>query len=113
MILALISVSFILILLFVRGFNFAYAKGESNILKSSDRSLVSFWKWLTRVLSEAWDDVVDLVKDFPHIFLHFLNRIFYKLYKRTKKLINLIKGNRIKSDGGSVSLYLKRIEKGE
>ena len=111
MILSIISVALILILLLVRKFNFVYAKGESKVLSSSDRKIVSFWNWLKRIYRESSDDVVELVKDTPHITLHFLNRIFYKLYKRTKKLINLIKGKRIRSDGGSVSLYLKRIEK--
>jgi hypothetical protein len=110
LILGFISIVFVLFLVTMRYFSLAYAKGSSSMLSKSDSKIVSLWSWIKRFCRETGQDISELFKDLPHIVLHFFQKLFYKLYKRTKKLVDLIKGNRIQTDKGSVSLYLKKIE---
>ena len=107
------SSSIILFILFgIRYFHLAYAKeGKSKFLSFTDKKIHRVGHKGYIFFRNTNRDIVDLFKDSPHIILNLLNKIFFKLYKRTKKLIDLIKGNKIKKDGGSVSLFLQKIEK--
>jgi hypothetical protein len=112
--LVLISITSIMLFLIfgVRYFNLAYAKeNNSKLLSFTDKKLNHIGHKAYVFFRNTNRDIVDLLKDTPHIILNLLNKIFFKLYKRTKKLIDLIKGNKIKKDGGSVSLFLQKIEK--
>ena len=110
LILAIVSVVVITFLVSMRYFNLVYAKGSSAMLAKTDSSLSSAWKFVSKFYFDTLQDVTELIKDLPHICLDIVNKLLFKLYKRTKKLVDLVKGNRIKTDGGSVSLYLKNIE---
>ena len=110
-ILASVSIVFILFLITMRYFSLAYAKGQSSFLNKTDSKISSLWLWSRKAYRNTVEDITDLFKDIPHISLQILNKILYFLYKKTKRLIDLIKGNRINTEGGSVSLYLKKIEK--
>ena len=112
LILVAVSVVVLVSLLFVRHYNLAYAKSSANeFLDKSDYRIYSEWNWFAKFYQATSRDIVELVKDSPHIVLHFLSKVFYFLYKKTRKLVDLIKGNKIKTDRGSVSIYLKKIEK--
>jgi hypothetical protein len=106
-----VSVIVLLFLVSMRYFSLSYAKGNSNFLYKSDLKINFIWVRIKKFYRETSMDITDLFKDIPHLVLHFLNRVFYKLYKKTKKLVDLIKGNKVPTDRGSVSIYLKNIEK--
>jgi hypothetical protein len=105
-----ISIVFILFLVSMRYFKIAYAKGGTSVFFKTDKKIFSFWQHLKRIYLEISRDLTELVKDLPHLVIRLLNKIFYKLYKKTKRLI---KGNKVSTNKGAVSLYLKRIEKDE
>lgn len=110
----LISVSLFILLLMVviRYMSVLYAKDEYDYkLLRSDKFIYFSWIRFVKLYREIRKDITELIKDLPHIILHFLSNFFYYLYKKTKKLVDIIKGNKIKTDGGSVSIFLKKIEK--
>lgn len=106
-----VSVVALLFLVIVRKFNLAYSKADSQFLIKTDRKIFLFKNSIFVFYKNIQNGVSDLIKDFPHISLKLINKIFYILYKKTKKLVDLIKGNKIPGSKGSVSIYLKRIEK--
>ena len=112
--LILIGISAVIVLLMVsvRYFKIAYAKTDGNSFVRVDNKINSVWSWFRKIFMDTSDDIAELIKDIPHLSMHFLNRIFYRLYKKTKKIVDLIKGKRIKTDKGSVSIYLKSIDEG-
>ena len=112
MILIIVSIGVISVLFLILHLRFAYASGHSNFLNKSDKIFISigyYFKMLFRRISRI---VTEFIKDIPHLSLNALNKILYRSHKKTKKLVDVIKGNRIKKDGGSVSIYLKRIDSG-
>lgn len=106
-----ISVIVLLFLIIVRKFNLVYSKADSQFLVTTDRKILLFKKNIFVFYKNMQNEVSDFIKDFPHFSLNLINKIFYILYKKTKKLVDLIKGNKIPGSKGSVSIYLKRIEK--
>jgi len=112
-ILIAVALLFIVLLISIRYFGLAYAKDNSgNFFAKTDLKITKVSHFLKKLYVNTSRDLTELIKDLPHITLHIINQIFYKLYKKTKKLVDLIKGHRIKTDKGSVSIYLKRIESG-
>jgi hypothetical protein len=113
LILISISIFGILLLLLVRNFKLFYAKDSSTFLGSVDRFLSRNIKTIKQTYLFLVKNISEFIKDIPHLFLDLINKVLYRSHKKTKKLVDVIRGNRIKSDRGSVSLYLKRIESGE
>ena len=110
-ILITISVFLMIFLVSVRYLKIFYARNDNNsFLIKTDKKIIVIWDWLRNFCINTINDFSELIKDIPHITLHFLNRIFYKLYKKTKKLIYGVKTKNIKTDGGAVSVYLKKID---
>jgi hypothetical protein len=110
--LILIGTSFLLIviLIAVRGLNFAYAKEGSQGLNFTDKKIMNFYYRLLKVYKRSTKSIYLFFKNLPHNTTTVLNRISLKLYKKTRNLVN---GNKVNSEKGAVSVYLKRIESGE
>lgn len=110
----IISVLFLVLMIVIRHLGVLYAKEQyDNKLLKSDKFIYFSWIRFIKLYRETRKDVTELIKDMPHIILNLLSKFFYQLYKKTKKLVDIIKGNKIKADRGSVSIFLKKIEKSE
>lgn len=106
-----VSIIIMFLLISIRYFSLAYAKSSSNFLYKSDKKINSYFFGIKRFFNHLTESVTDFFKNIPHLLLNILNKILFKLYKKTKKLVDLIKGNKVPTNKGSVSLFLKRIEK--
>ena len=113
-ILIVVSLIVLILMVVIRRLDVLYAKDENDYkLLRSDKFIYFSWVRIIKLYREIRKDVTELIKDLPHIVLHLLSKVFYQLYKKTKKLVDLIKGNKIRTDKGSISIYLEKIEKGK
>lgn len=113
-ILIVVSLIVLISMVVVRRWDVLYAKDENDYkLLRSDKFIYFSWVRFIKLYREIRKDITELIKDLPHIVLHLLSKVFYQLYKKTKGLVDLIKGNKIRTDRGSVSIFLKEIEKSE
>ncbi len=112
LILVVISLLAMVVLVSIRHLKLAYAKNENrNFFVGSDHKLNSWFFQFEKFCLNTYRDVKNLFKDLPHIILIFLSKVFFILHKKTRKLVDLIKGNKVPTNKGSVSLYLQKIEK--
>lgn len=109
LILVIVSFVLIIVLISIRGFKIAYAKEGSTPLDITDKKIANLFFLFFRTYKKTTKFISNFFKDLPNKFTHFVNKISFSFYKKTR---NIIKG-KIDSDKerGSVSVYLQDIEK--